>query len=387
MDKNIVNLFEKYLNNRCSDEELETVLTFIKAGTFLDEWNHVLTLDAASLLENENDIPIRSEILRLQTHHRLINSMNAHEKSQTRKTFKITGKWIPIAAAASVLIFFGWWFYTTNDSYSDQITYHNDIAPGKSGARLRLSSGKVISLDGSKTGLVVRNQQLSYNDGTELEPAGTAAAEKTYTAWTDNGNMYMLTLSDGTQVWLNAGSQLDFPAKFTGLRRQVRLKGEAFFKVTKNKSMPFIVESKGQRVEVLGTAFNINSYPDEQATKTTLVEGSISISSDDSKFTLKPGQQAVLNPTGSLIVSNADTTLAAAWKNNKFIFENNDIQSVMRMIQRWYNVEVIYTTLPPDVTFGGKISRFENVSAVLRVLERTGGVHFKTEGKKIYVFK
>lgn len=389
MDKDIIKLFEKYLNNQCSNEELENVLLLMEKGTFLEEWDHVFTQDAKVLLNNENQLPLRSEISRLNTRHRLLNSIHAHEKTQKIKTFKLTWKGLSIAAAASVLIFFGWWLFSPKNSLSEnsQIVYQSDVAPGKSGARLRLASGEVIRLDGSKSGLVVGNKQISYADGTELESLAESSAENIYTAWTDKGNMYMLTLPDGTKVWLNAGSQLNFPAKFTGKRRLVSLKGEAFFKVAKNKSLPFIVESKGQQVEVLGTEFNINSYSDELATKTTLVEGSVSISSANSKFILKPGQQASLNTKGSLAVSDADTTLATAWKNNKFIFEDNDIQSVMRMISRWYDVEVVYATALPEVTFGGKVSRFQNVSGVLRVLERTGGVHFKIEGKKIYVSK
>ena len=389
MDKDIVKLFEKYLNKQCNSEELDTALSLIKAEKYLKEWDHVLTQDSGILSENETNTPIRSEIARLQTHHKLFNSVNTYQESQKTSASKLRWSNISIIAAASVLIIFGGLFFIRKESDSEhgKITYQSDIKPGKFGAKIRLTNGKVISLDETKSGLVVNDQQLSYTDGTELDAAANTSLANTYTAWTDHGNMYTFTLPDGTQVCLNAGSQLDFPAKFTGKLRQVSLKGEAFFKVSPNKSLPFVVESNGQQVEVLGTEFNINSYPDELATKTTLVEGSVKISNANHAFTLKPGQQAMLDPKGSLTVADADTTLVTAWKNNKFIFENNDIQSVMRMIKRWYNVEVIYASSLPDVTFGGKVSRFQNVSNVLRVLERTGGVHFKIEDKKIYVYK
>lgn len=389
MDKDIVKLFEKYLNKQCTSEELDTVLSLIKEEKYLEELDHVLTKASGILHENETNSPIRSEIARLQTHHKLFNSINTYEESQKTRILKLSWKTISITAAASVLIIFGWLFFIkkANRNEHDQITYQSDITSGKFGAKIRLTNGKVISLDETKSGLIVSDQQLSYNDGTELDAKTDASAVNSYTAWTDNGNMYTFTLPDGTQVWLNAGSQLDFPAKFTGKHRKVSLKGEAFFKVTPNKSLPFVVESNGQQVEVLGTEFNINSYPDELSTKTTLVEGSVKISSVNNTFTLKPGQQAMLSAKGSLTVADADTTLVTAWKNNKFIFDNNDIQSVMRMIKRWYNVEVIYASALPEATFGGKVSRFQNVSGVLRVLERTGGVHFKIEDKKIYVYK
>jgi len=389
LDKYIVILFERYLNNQCSGEELETVLSLIQSGKFLKEWDYVLDKDARNLLENDTNIPLRREISKLDTHHRLLNSIEAHEKTRRIKPFKLIWKGLSIAAAASILVFFGWWFFSQNNNPNtiEHITYQNDIAPGKFGARLRLTNGEVIKLDGSKNGLSIGNKKISYADGTEIEPITGALTEKIYTAWTDNGNMYMINLPDGTTVWLNAGSQLDFPAKFTGEHRLVSLKGEAFFKVAKNKSLPFILESKGQRIEVLGTKFNINGYPDERTTTTTLVEGSVNITSSKSKFLLKPGQQALLDHAGVLAVSEADTTLATAWKNNKFVFENDDIQSVMRKISRWYDVEVVYDASIPNTTFGGKISRSQNVSAILRILERTGGVHFKVQGKKIYVSK
>lgn len=367
------------------------VLSQIEAGTFQEEWSFVLEQDAQKQLSAEDAAPLRNELTRIHLHHRLINSVNALENNSPAKTFRLTWKSVSITAAASLLLFIGWWVSSRKESNikteDGRLAYQSDIRPGKRGAKLRLANGQEIILDGNKVGLVVKNKQLSYNDGTGVRSSTQPLSDEKYTALTDNGNMYKLTLSDGTMVWLNAASQLDFPAHFTGQNRHVKLKGEAFFKVAKDRIHPFIVESKGQQVKVLGTEFNINSYADEQFTKTTLVSGSIHISGVDNNFVMKPGQQARLDARGTLAVADADTTLAIAWKNDKFLFEDNDIQSVMRMVQRWYNVEVIYSGPQPDVTFGGKISRFNNVSSVLRVLETTGGVHFKTAGNKIYVFK
>jgi len=391
LDQDIVKLFHKYLNNDCSAEEIEEVLSLIEAGTFHEEWDFILEQDARQLLDADDAGPLRNELSRIKLHHRLINSVNEQENIQQQKKLRVSWKAVSITAAASLLLFIGWWFLLLKKpgmkAEDDRIVYKSDIPPGKSGAKLRLANGEVVTLDGAKGGLVVNDEQLHYNDGTGVELASKPLSEDIYTALTDNGNMYTLTLSDGTRVWLNAGSQLDFPVHFNGEQRRVKLKGEAFFKVAKDKSHPFIVETKGQQVKVLGTEFNINCYADEQFTKTTLVAGSIHISGLENGFLLKPGQQARLDAKGTLAVADADTTLAIAWKNDKFLFDNNDIQSVMRMLKRWYNVEVIYSGPLPDATFGGKISRFNNVSSVLRVLETTGGVHFKTQANKIYVFK
>jgi transmembrane sensor len=391
VDQDIVKLFQNYIENNCSSAEVQQVLSFIKAGTFQEEWDYVLEQDAQKLLNTKDAVPIRNELSRIYLHHRLLNSVNALENNSTAKSFRLNWKTVSITAAASLLLFIGWWFFTQKESQlpaeDDQLANQTNILPGKPGAKLRRANGQLITLDGAKGGIVVKNEQLSYNDGTSLKSSDQALSDDSYTALTDYGNMYKLTLSDGTMVWLNAASQLDFPAHFTGTNRQVKLKGEAFFKVAKDKTHPFIVESKGQQVKVLGTEFNINSYTDEQFTKTTLVSGSIQITGTGNNFLLKPGQQARLDAEGTLTVAQIDTTLALAWKNDKFLFEDNDIQSVMRMVQRWYNVEVIYSGPRPDVTFGGKISRYNSVSSVLHVLETTGGVHFKTRGNKIYVFK
>jgi len=393
LDQDTIKLFRKYLDNHCSAEEIEQVLSLIEAGTLHEEWDFVLAQDARQLLDGEELVPFRTELSRMKLHHRLLNSVNEQDNVQRKKRLRVRVTWkaVSITAAASLLLFIGWWVFIQKDTgiktEDDRLAYKSDSSPGKSGAKLRLANGQVVTLNGAKGGLLVHDAQLSYNDGTGLEFTAKHSSEDTYTAMTDNGNMYMLTLSDGTQVWLNAASQLDFPVRFNGQRRQVKLKGEAFFKVAKDKSHPFIVETKGQQVKVLGTEFNINCYEDEQFTKTTLVAGSIHISGLGKGFLLKPGQQARLDAKGILAVADADTTLAIAWKNDKFLFEDNDIQSIMRMVTRWYNVQVIYSGPLPDVTFGGKISRFNNVSSVLRVLETTGGVHFKTQGNKIYVFK
>jgi transmembrane sensor len=399
LDQDIITLFQKYLDNKSSAFETAQVLQHIEAGTFQEEWEYVLEQDAEQLLKKPDAVPLRNELSKIKLHHRLLNSVNEYGNNPQeeqipadyprKKTIRLN--WKSISIAATLILLGSWWLFIQRDpgitAQNNQLAYQSDMPPGKPGAKLRLSNGKEITLDGAKGGLVVKGQQLTYNDGSGLGSTAKPFSEEHYTAFTDNGNMYRLTLADGTEVWLNAASQLDFPAHFNGKNRQVKLKGEAFFKVAKDKNHPFIVESKGQQVKVLGTEFNINSYADEQLTKTTLVSGSIHISGSDHGFLLRPGQQASLNARGTLAVTDADTTLAIAWKNDKFLFEDNDIQFVLRMLKRWYNVEVIYAGPLPEVTFGGKISRFNHISSVLRVLETTGGVHFKTQGNKVYVFK
>ncbi|MNI39805.1 fec operon regulator FecR [compost metagenome] len=168
-------------------------------------------------------------------------------------------------------------------------------------------------------------------------------------------------------------------------KREVELVGEAYFEVAKDPKHPFIVNTSGQQIKVLGTHFNVNSYADEPALRTTLLEGSVEVSSSNRKLKLLPGQQSSLNANGTLKLQQVDTAPIIAWTNHEFMFDEDDIESVMRKIARWYNVDVIYQGKKTTEKFGGGISRFDNVKQVLNLLENTGAVHFRIEGKNLYV--
>ena len=288
----------------------------------------------------------------------------------------------------------------------------NDVAPGSNGATLTLANGKVINLSDAKTGVVIGNEKLAYDDGTDLgQPAlnsvqghpelvSGSRTIQALTATTAKGQTYQFTLPDGTKVWLNADSKLEFPSNFSGAKQRiVSLSGEGYFEVAKDKAHPFIVESGNQQVEVLGTHFNINAYTTEGKTKTTLLEGAVRVSSsrqsaatrdlpmrrDD--VVLKPGQQSELSNTasGKIKVTEVDLEDAIAWKEGYFLLDNDDFEGIMNKISRWYNVDIVYDTMPQDIQFGGRVSRTRNVSAVLEALERTGKVKFKIEGRRITV--
>jgi transmembrane sensor len=196
-------------------------------------------------------------------------------------------------------------------------------------------------------------------------------------------------LPDGTKVWLNAESTLKFPSTFSHLNndRTVEMIGEAYFEVTKDKAHPFIVKSNGQEVKVLGTHFNVKSYVQDGNIKTTLLEGAVQVSTkDQQQVVLKPGQQALVKGR-KIDVQQADTELAVAWKNHKFMFEKESIRNVMAMVERWYDVDVVYQGELTEDLFGGSVSRSDDITVVLNTLELTGKVHFKIEGRRILVTK
>jgi ferric-dicitrate binding protein FerR (iron transport regulator) len=195
----------------------------------------------------------------------------------------------------------------------------------------------------------------------------------------------MLTLADGTKVWLNAASSLQYPATFSGKTRKVMLTGEGYFEVAKNTAMPFHVQVNTMDVEVLGTHFNINSYANESAIRTTLLEGSVKVEEGRQVRTLQPGQQAAVVTNDEMkVLDHADLEEAVAWKDGMFQFKGADIETVLRQAERWYDVQFDYKG-GIAVRFSGQISRSANAEQLLKILELTGRVKFEIHGKTIVV--
>lgn len=269
------------------------------------------------------------------------------------------------------------------------------ILPGGNKAILTLANGSSIILNDAQKGEIAKQSDISVTktaDNQIVYKAGSKvsgdnnAAQMLNTISTPNGGQYQLVLPDGTKVFLNAASWLKYPAVFTGAERVVELNGEAYFEVAHNKRMPFIVKSGGQTVEVLGTHFNINCYDNEPAIKTTLLEGSVRVTSGSNTAVIVPGQQAIVNGTarGDILKRMADVDKELAWKNGLFSFENDDLQTVMRQISRWYNVKIVYGGSIPDEKFFGEISRNSNLAEVFKILE-LNNIQFDVDDKTVTV--
>lgn len=309
--------------------------------------------------------------------------------------------WQKIAIAASILLCLsiGLLFYLGKyaNSSLEQQAARSGITTGGNKAYLTLANGKQVLLSGTKTGVVIDAAKLTYNDGSEIQ-AGSGTGDpssdtKGMMISTPQGGTYQVVLPDGTRVWLNAGSGLNFPVKFTGTTRSVQLSGEAYFQVVKDKKHPFIVKTNKQEIMVLGTHFNVAAYQDEMANTTTLLEGSVHISHLLSKSgsnidlngkILKPGEQSVLTDQ-SLQVNQVDTEEAVAWKNGYFRFNKENIVTVMRKLSRWYNIAVVYEGPVPEDEFSGTASRNKSIGQVLNMLQYSKSVQFKIEGRRVTV--
>jgi len=331
--------------------------------------------------------------------------VNVHDALTTEKK-ETRFPWLAIVASLALITSITLYLTTnwTDNSFNDiskvpfEQRLSNDILPGKNQAYLELADGSKIILDESAPAKIWEESGVLVTKSGEgklvYDFAGTSeltTADPAYhTISTPKGGEYQLILPDGTKVWLNASSHLKFPTVFDGNERKVELSGEAYFDVVSNKERPFVVQTTKETVHVLGTKFNMSSYPDENSSRTTLLEGEVKISpknTSNRERTLSPGQQSIIQ--GDRIkIAEVNVDEVVSWKNGEFMFNRESIESVMRRIARWYDVEVIYKTpIGNDVKIWGTVSRFDNISEVLKFIEGTKVVYFKVEGRKVYVMK
>ena len=372
-------LYEKYLAGKCSvNEQVE-----------LENYQ-----DSFKLKEQQWDVTTmgNSEEIKQSIQENLNYSIQEHSKN---RIFKIR-VWQSAAAAILILLTAGIYYYQNSPEpvivKTETPRFRNDVAPGNNKAILTLDDGSKIDLDDAKTGILASESnidikktgvgQLEYTAGTQ-----TVKTVKYNILSTPLGGEYQLVLPDGSKVWLNSGSTLRFPTAFIGSERIVELKGEAYFDIAKNPKMPFLVRTNNAMdIKVLGTQFNVMAYDDEKNINTTLIEGSVEVLKESGKTTLKPGQEAILNKrSGNIKVASADLEQAIAWKNGYFIFYNENIESIMRKVSRWYNVDIVYQGNLNNKDFVGTISRNKNVSELLKMLELTGAIHFSIDGRRITV--
>lgn len=300
-------------------------------------------------------------------------------------------KWWNYAAAAILLFFVAGYFLLNNTKKPPPLAekpVKKDIPAGRQGAILTLSNGQRILLDSAGNGELTRDAGVRViRKGGELSYGGNTDEVLYNQVVTPKGRKWQLTLSDGTKVWLNAASSVRYPICFVGKERIVEVSGETYFEIAPDKNRPFKINIVGKgKIEVLGTHFDVNAYDDEDAIRTTLLEGRVRIIRGESSSLLNPGQQAVLgNGTDDIkVINDANIDEVMAWRNGRFIFSDMDLKTIMRQLTRWYDVDVVYAGKVPEIRVGGIIHNDVYLSIVMEFLGENG-VHYKIEGKKITI--
>lgn len=386
-------LLQCYFNEEATPEEIEELMMLLSNDHYEEEIKAVMNdvwkiyHPTAQIFSPEKSKSILNDILKSRA------IQGSIRQKQKGNWYKVAAAILILVSVGSVAVYQGLLRKSSTSEIVGLMSQKPDIAPGGNKAILILEDGTKVLLDSASNGNLANqgNTKLTKMDGLIVYKSVGQSNEVLYnTISTPRGGQYQLLLADGTKVWLNAESTLRYPTVFVGNSRKVELKGEGYFEVKTDPQKPFkVMVADRAEVEVFGTHFNINSYSDEASINTTLLEGSVKITDNTTmkSYFLKPGQQAQIKPDGNIdVLSDINTGNVIGWKDEKFQFgEASDIAEVMRQIARWYDVEVVYRDDVFNEHIGGGISMNVNVSQVLNMLEMTGAVKFKIEGKKIIV--
>lgn len=381
-DTTLEQLYERLLAGQCTRPELQALLDhFERTGTRSPLMERIL----AELQSDEDvDAVMQQRVQRMiaETDEALAPVWQSVPTRSRRFT-----RFLPYAAAVALLCVVGWFVFDTLRPSPDPAVSATEILPGGNHAVLTLADGRMINLDETQSGIVVHEDAVSYEDGSALDFGTESLANiQKLTLTTPKGGTYQVTLPDGSRVWLNAGSSLTYPSRFTPKSREVTLTGEAYFEIQEQRFVPFKVLTEGQEVEVLGTQFNLSAYADDPATQTTLVEGSVRvhIPTNGASLQLQPGEQGQL-VNDALGKSTVDIAQYISWKSGLFDFTDQSLDVVMRQLARWYDLEIVYEGEIPQMEFFGKIYRTQPLSNVLKILE-SAQINFRVEaGRKLII--
>lgn len=355
--------------------------------------------EALSLLQQqweiqEEPLPLFKHYDVEQSWRKIVYPETGYQATPSRSIVHLR-KWWWAAASLLLALCAGIYFLAVQKNKSDTlaVTSAADIHPGKEGAILTLADGSAVSLDS------IRNGVIALQGGTTarvvngvLQYDGNSTEVLYNTTSTPRGRQFQLTLPDGTKVWLNAASSLRYPTAFSGNERRVEVSGEVYFEVAKMAHQPFVVKIDTETaVEVLGTSFNINAYRNESGMYATLLNGSIrvnrTLNNQSNNLILKPGQQAGIHHTQSTIqlIEHADTEKIIAWKNGRFNFHGVPLHQVMRQLERWYDIDVVYENGIPDLRLGGEMQRDLSLAEVLEGLKESKLNYRLEKGRRLVI--
>lgn len=349
----------------------------------------------AGLAEELKDKARIEQELRVMTKFDVEKALKAVGSRRRARRLRVVS-WSAAAAVVFMVGFFALFLQREPVDMSD-LAFAERTEPGKAMVTLEMASGLTYRLDTMSS--IVRNNGAEVAFDNEegvlrvkeqvVDMPENAEEEGMNTINVPYGGTYTVELYDGTRVYLNSGTVLKFPSRFVGQQRVVHLKGEAYFEVVRDASKPFVVEVNEMSVKVLGTSFNVKSYVDEPGVYTTLVEGSVSIVRDGQPEKLiKPGEQAYYNKgVGTLSVVRVNVAEFTAWKEGLFYFNNITLDEILRIVARWYDLNVFYMNASAkSVVYSGKMPMYSSVEDVLRKFEISGDVRFELKDRTLTVF-
>lgn len=375
-------LLHMHVQNQLSAEEEEELMAYVG-----DEASYPLLEEVMQRLGETLEIPTHLQVPGEEMFEEIRRDQRFHVHRE--RAIRPAKHWQSVALLLTGIAAIWFFIYIRTGATPEE----PQVLPGKRTAILTLSDGKKISLnaDGDElitlegaTRVQATNGRLTYERVEEASPLHVPM-ENTIT--TPSGGEYQAILPDGTKVWLNAASAIRYPVNFGSGAREVYITGEVYLEVTQRKNQPFYVKTGDTQVEVLGTKFNVSAYQEDKEVRTTLLEGRVKVFAHGQKKLLNPGQQAAVNQSKGIQLSEVDVEEVLAWKNGYFSFSNEPLEQVMRKISRWYNVEVEYTINPANKRLEGSISRMEDIHQLLKALELTKAAHFKMKEGRIVVME
>ena len=255
---------------------------------------------------------------------------------------------------------------------------------------LTLANGQMIPLgkEAADSTIITDGAQINASGSGVTYASGGESESIVYNKLEiPRGGEFCLTLSDGTRVWLNSETSIQYPVAFGAKERRVFVQGEAYFEVAKDANKPFTVQFMSSSVTVLGTSFNIRAYPEEKQSQTTLAEGSVRIYSPGSSMLLKPGEQVEVNAlSGGMVKREVEVKSFTSWKDGRFVFEQQPLEDIMRTLERWYDIRVIFKDEGAKrISLSGNMKRYGDFSQVMKMLQMTGDVRFELHGNDVYI--
>lgn len=375
-------IYKRYLEDNCTEEELKMLLQYFEVE---DQPEKLAALIDEALLNMDDSVVPEPSYIEGMLERNQVSIYEKIEEQLKGKQSKIRRLLIIISAAASIsVVGFIAYFYLAQSSVSDNpssVLQVENIEPGVNRATLTFSDGQTVVLNENHEAIQVSDDQISYVDGITL--VGAKEVQSLFVS-TPRSGQYQVRLPDGSKVWLNSESQIEFPSAFITDERKVKVKGEAYFEIAKDPAKPFRVEVEDSEIEALGTAFNINTHIYKGKVKTILTEGKIRVSSQGASRSILPGYE-VVSGQGGVEVAEADLEEAVAWKEGYFYFNSKRLSEVLDDIARWYDVEIDIRIPLSNKRYIGGIKKSESIHAVCTVLSGLTSNTIYVEGQKLIV--